>query len=308
MARYGSMVALVVRETTYGTDPVPTAATNAVLFQDVTLTPIEADQVERPIVVPHYGNDPILVTATRNRLAGAIDMAGSGTLGTPPAYAALLRACGLAETITASTRVDYDPVSINEDSATFYHFLDGTRQIGTGGRGNFQIELTARQIPRWRFDMQALYAAPTAVALPTPTLTAYQAPLVVSQVNTPTALLNGQSVRLQSFTYDHGNQIVMRDMPGSRALRIVGRQPRATMVIEAPDAVSPNFFTSIGATVAVSIIHGTVAGNIVEITMAQARILPNIGYGNDSNIATLTIELRPEPTLAGNNEINLKIR
>ncbi|MBX9702386.1 MAG: hypothetical protein K2X74_23310 [Acetobacteraceae bacterium] len=308
MARYGSMVALVIRETVYGTDPVPTAGANAILFQDVTLTPIEADQVERPMVVPHYGNDPILVTARRNRLAGAIDLAGSGALGTVPGYGPLLRACGLAETITASTRVDYDPVSINEDSCTFYHFLDGTRQIGTGGRGSFGIELAARQIPRLRFDMQALYAVPTAVALPNPTLTGFQAPLVVSQANTPTCTLNGQAVRLQSFSYDHGNQIVMRDMPNSRALRIVGRQPRATLTIEAPDAVSPDFFTPIGSLVAVSIIHGTVAGNIVEITMAQARVLPSLRYGNDGNIATLTIELRPEPTLAGNNEFNLKIR
>lgn len=309
MARYSSMVVLAKRETVYGTDSVPTNTADAMLFQDVDWTPMEAEQVERPMVLPHYGNDPVSLVATRNRLQGAVDLAGGGIpLGTAPRMSALLRACGLFEAITASTRVDYTPQTGAEDAASIYHFVDGTRQQGLGGVGDFTIELNAaggQRIPRIRFDMQALYVAPTAVALPVPTLTAWRDPLPVNQVNTPTAQLNGQNVVLRGFSYTHGNQIVMRDMPGSRRLRITGRQPRASITIEAPDGLAPNFFSSIGNQVAVSIVHGIIPGNIAQIDMAQARLL-NPRYSNEDNIVMLSFDLRPEPTLAGNDEFRLR--
>jgi hypothetical protein len=307
MARFSSMVVLAKRETTYGTDSVPTNTADAMLFQDVDWTPMEAEQVERLMVLPHYGNDPVSLVATRNRLAGGVDLAGGGTpLGTVPRYGALLRACGLTETVVATTRVDYTPQTGAEDSASLYHFVDGTRQQGLGAVGDFTLEMAARQIPRLRFDMQGLYVAPTAVALPVPTLTGFQSPLPVSQANTPTATLNGQAVVLRSFSYTHGTQVSMRDLPGSRRLRITGRQPRASITIEAPDGLTPNFFTPIGTLVAVSIVHGTVGGNIVTVDLPQARLL-NPRYSQEDNIAMLSFDLRPEPTLAGNDEFRLRL-
>lgn len=306
MARFSSMVVLARRETTYGTDSVPTNTADAMLFQDVDWTPMEAEQVERPMVLPHYGNDPVSLVATRNRLAGGVDLAGGGTpAGTVPRFGALLRACGLTETITAATRVDYTPQTGNEDSCSLYHFVDGTRQQGLGAVGDFTIEMIARQIPRMRFDLQGLYVAPTAVGLPVPTLTGFQAPLPVNQANTPTATLNGQNVVLRSFSYTHGNQIAMRDMPGSRRLRITGRQPRATITIEAPDGLAPNFFAPIGTLVPLTIVHGTTAGNIATVTLGQARLL-NPRYSNEDNVLMLSFDLRPEPTAAGNDELLLR--
>ena len=306
MARYGSMVVLAKRETTYATDAEPTNSADAMLFADVEWTPLEADQVERPRVVPYYGNAPVSLTARRNRLAGNVDLSGSGTAGTAPAYAALLRACGLAQTVTADTRVDYTPVSSAEDSASLYHFLDGTRQQGLGARGDFSIEMQGRAVPRIRFDLQGLYVAPSAVSLPVPTLTAFVEALPVSQANTPTATLGGENVVLRQFTYRHGNQIAVRDLPNSRALRITGRQPSASITIEAPNAINPNFFAMVGTLIAFQVVHGTVDGNKVQIDLAQARLL-NPRYSNEDNIAMLSFDLRPEPTLAGNDEFRLRL-
>jgi len=306
MAIFSKVVVLAKRETTYGTDATPTNVANAMLFQDVTWTPMEADQVERPMVVPYYGNDPVSLVATRNRLAGSVDLAGGGLpLATVPAFGVLLRACGLLETVTASTRVDYTPQTGSEDSASLYHFLDGTRQLGLGARGDLTVELAAKQYPKLRFDLQALYAAPTAVALPVPTLTAWKDPLPANQVNTPTCTLNGQAVVLKSASYTHGNQITMRDLPGRRALVITGRQPKASITIEAPDAVSPNFFSSLGSTVAFSCVHGTASGNIVTLDLAQARVLTP-RYSNEDGILMLSLDLRPEPSSAGNDEFRLR--
>lgn len=305
MARYSHMVVLAKRETTYATDSSPAASTDAIVMQDVDWTPMEAEQVERPMVVPYYGNRPVSLVARKGRLQGGIDLAGSGAAGTAPAFAALLRACGLAQAVTSGTRVDYTPVSGAEDAVTLYHNADGVQQIGLGARGTFTIEMQERQIPRFRFDLQAIYVAPTAVELPSPTLTAFTDPLPVSQANTPTAVLGGQNVRLRSLTYTHGNQLIERDMPNQRAIRITGRQPTASIVIEEPDALSPNFFAMVGTRQAFQVVHGTAAGNIVTIDLGQARLL-NPRRTNEDNINMLAFDLRPEPTGAGNDELRIR--
>ena len=63
-----------------------------------------------------------------------MELAGSGTAGTAPRYGALLQACGLSETIVASTSVTYAPVSSAFSSATIYFNNDGIRHILTGCR------------------------------------------------------------------------------------------------------------------------------------------------------------------------------
>ena len=305
MARYGMQVVLAKTETTYGTDAGPSTAANAMLFQDVDWNPMEAERVERPYVLPYYGNPRVALVATRNRLAGGVDLAGRGIVGSVPAYAALLRACGLVETITPGTQVDYTPVSGSEDSATLYHFLDGTRQQGLGARGDFTIELIGKRLARIRFELQALYVAPTAVALPTPTVSNFRDALVVSQANTPTATLNGQNVVLRSFNYAHGNQIAIRDLPNRKGLVIGGRTPRASVTIEAPDALSPDFFAQIGNQVAFSVTHGITAGNIVTIDLARVQPL-NPRYSNEDGVALLSLDLNPVPSSAGNDEFRLR--
>jgi hypothetical protein len=304
MARFSRMVVLAKIESTYATDSVPTNTANAMLFQEVDWTPMEAEQVERPMVVPHFGVRPVSLVAQRNRLAGAVDIAGSAAAGTAPAFGPLLRACGLSETIVASTSVTYAPVSAGEESVSLYHYAEGKQQAGLGARGTFDIDIQNNAIPRIRFDLQGLYVAPTAVALPAPTLTAWQSPLPVSQANTPTVTLGGQAVKLRGFTYTHGNQMQVRDMPNLRAIRIMGRQPSATLTIEDPDALTPNFFTMIGTTQAFSLVHGLTAGNICTVNLGQARVL-NPRYSDEENARMLTLDLRPEPTMAGNNEISI---
>ena len=306
MARYSRMVALAKIETTYGTDSVPTAAANAILFQDADLAPMEAEQPERPMVLPWLGNRPVNLVSQRTRLQGSIDLAGSGAAGTAPAYGPLLRACGLAQTITPATRVDYTPVSTGEEAVTLYVHPDGKLHAALGARGTFGLDIQGGQTPRFTFDLQGIYVAPTAVSLPAPTLSGFIDPLPVSRANTPTCTLNGQNVVLRGFTYTHGNSIQVRDLPNARAMRIANRAPSATVTIEDPDALTPNFFTALGTRVAFNLVHGTAAGNIVDVTLGQARLL-NPRYSNEDDMRMLTFDLRPEPSTSGNDEFRLRL-
>jgi hypothetical protein len=309
MAMYSRVVVLAKRETTYGTDASPTESANTQLFQDVTWTPFEADQVERPRVLPWYGNDPMALVATRARLAGAIDWAGSGTAGTAPAFACHLRACGMREVIVSSPAdAQYWPVTGGEESETLWHNLDGALHRGLGARGDFSLDIQAGQVPKLRFDLQGMYVQPTAATLPTaPAIAAFIDPLPVSQTNTPTAKLNGVNVVLRSFSYTHGNQLAVRDLPNSKSIRIIGRQPRATMTFEAPDLATTNFYAQLGNQVAAQVIHGTVAGNICEAFLGQARLM-SLREINENNIVMLQAELRPEPSSTGNDEIKMSFK
>lgn len=307
MARYDNAVVLAMLESGYGTDPIPTPSANAMLFQEVDWA-VTGEVVERPMVVPAMGNDPFSVVARGCTLSGVVDLASSGTAGTAPAWAPLIRACGMAQTITADTKVEYTPVSSAHESAAFYHFMDGTRHRGLGARGDFTVELMAKQIPKLRLSLTALYAAPTAVAVPTATLTAWKDPLPVENVVTGAVSIGGNSLPFNSFRYTHGNRLVRQEHPGRSRVLIEQRAPSMEITVEAPDALSPDLFAMIGTVQAITLQHGQTAGGIIEV-IARARILPEPRYsrGPDGQ-AYLTLQARPEPTLAGHDEFTLRVR
>ena len=306
MARMDFLAVLAKVETTYGTDSVPTGAADPMVFQDVEMTPIEGDRVERTRVSPFFGNRPAQLVARRMRLSGGVDLAGAGAAGTAPRYAPLLRACGMAQTISAGVHARYMPVSAGQESASLYYFLDGTRHRGLGARGSFDIEIAARAIPRIRFDLTAMEVPADAVALPVQTLTGWQEPIAASFAATPTATINAAAVALQSFTYRHGQAVTLNERIGRRRVEISGRQPAATALIEAPDALATNFFAlQGGAAIQCSFVHGTVAGQIVEVGL-RAQIM-DVRYVNDAGIAMLQLELLPVPN-TGDDEITLTVR
>lgn len=304
MARYDAMVLLASRETTYGTDAAPVATSNAILMREVTWTPMEADQVERPRVVTYHGNQPVSLHARRARLAGAVDIQNPVSPSLSPTYAPLLRACGLAESLVSGTSIAYSPVSLNEDAATLHHFAEGRRQIGLGGRGDFTIELQAGQVPIIRFDLQAMYAEPTAQPLPAATYAAMPDAIPLGQANTLQATIGANNLILRSLSYTHGNQLVVRDMPGSRAIRITGRQPRATITVEDPDALVPNFFTLIGGAAQNILCRWSDSVGRSSELRVRAQLL-NPRYVDESNIRMLQMDLRPVPSSAGNDECQL---
>ena len=84
-------------ESTYGTDPTPGAA-DAVLVRDLNITPAQSDVVNRDLVRPYLGASEQLLANTRVECTFSVELAGSGTAGTAPRFASVLKACGLAET------------------------------------------------------------------------------------------------------------------------------------------------------------------------------------------------------------------
>lgn len=95
-------VILAKIEGTYGVDSAPTGAANAILVRSLDVTPLDADVVSRDVVRPFLGSQGNLIAGQKVTVSMEIELAGSGTAGSAPAYGPLLRACGLAEVLTAA--------------------------------------------------------------------------------------------------------------------------------------------------------------------------------------------------------------
>ena len=304
--KFRKKIVLAKIETTYGTDAVPTGAANAILTQGLTIRPMEGDTVNRDVDRPTLGNDLAIHVGTHVVCEFNVEFAGAGAVDTAPPYGPLLRMCGLAETITATVDVQYDPVSTGEESGTIYLHFDGQLHAIVGARGTVSIALDPKGIPYYKFSFTGLWVDPASVADPVPDFTAFQTPLAVTNDNTPTFTLHGQSFNLLGLNIDQANQVVYRNVVGEESVQIVDRSPAGNVTIEAPALSTFNAFTTARANTlgALQLVHGTTAGNIVQIDAAQVQLL-NPQYGESDGIRTLQMDLAIIPSSAGDDDFKI---
>jgi hypothetical protein len=298
---------LAKTETTYGTDPTPTGSANAILVRNLEITPLQADTVTRDLIRPYLGNSDQLLAQTRVEVTFEVELAGSGTAGTAPAYGPVLKACGLSETVVATTSVTYAPVSASFSSVTIYFHNDGIRHKVTGCRGTFELNAEVGQIPVISFTMTGIYNAPTDESLPSPTYANQAAPLIFKNGNTSNFSIFSYSGCLQSLSFQMANEVVYRELVGcTKESLIVNRAPAGDVVIEAPSIATKDFFTIAtgSSTGSISFQHGGTAGNIVTFTTAQSDIA-NPSYSDQDGIQMLNLPYVAVPTSAGNDELSL---
>lgn len=290
----------------YATDAAPTGAANAILTKNLEIRPMEGDQVQRDVDRPTLGNDLAIHVGTHVVVEFDVEMAGAGAVDTAPAYGPLLRACGMAETITALTDVQYDPVSLNEESITIYTHFDGQKHALLGARGTWTIDIDPKGIPFYHFTITGLWADPASVVDPVPDFTAFQTPLAVTNDNTPTFTLFGNSFNLLGLSIDQANEVVYRNVVGEESVQIVDRAPAGSVTIEAPALATWNAFTTAraNATGVLQLVHGTTAGNIIQIDAGIVQI-KNPSYGNSDGVRTLEMDLAIIPTSAGDDEFKI---
>jgi len=296
----------VKKESTYGTDSTP-AGTDALLVRNLEITPIEAEVVSRDLIRNYLGNSPQLLANTRVSITFQVELAGSGTAGTAPRYGAILQACGLSETIVASTSVTYAPVSSAFSSATIYFNNDGIRHVLTGCRGTFTMNCEVSQIPTIDFTMVGIYNPPTDTALPTTTYSAQASPLIFKQGNTSGFQFFSYAGCLQSVSFDIANETVYRELVGcTKEVLITNRAPSGNVMVEAMALAMKDYFNvaQTETTGNLTFLHGTAAGNRVTFTAGQCDI-SNPTYGDQDGVQMLNIPYVAVPTTAGNDELSL---
>lgn len=307
-------VVLAKIESAYGTDATPVAGTDAVQVADVNATPIELEYVERTLIRPALGNFEDLPAKSRVKIDIDLEVAGFGSAGpaTPtPGYSALLRMCGLSVTVNAGVDVQYKPISSGFESGTIYFYQDGTLHKLTGCRGNLEIVMDLNQRPIYRLSITGLYSTPTDVALPTPTVTAYQRPVVVNRANSSAFSLHGFSGRLQSLSINLNNEVVHRNLVGQTTdeILITNRAPSGSVEIEAPDTIAAkDWYTAIlnVTLAALSLTHGP-ATNQVKVDAPSVQ-LTNPRFVPVDNKVHIGFELQLMPTSAGNDELTITVK
>ena len=297
---------LVKAESSYATDPTPTGSANAVLCREVSLEPIQSDEVERNLQRAYLGNYETLLANSRAVLTAEIELAGSGTAGVAnQGLSALFKSCGLSETISAGTSVTYAPISASFSSCCIYVNFDGVNHALTGVRGTFSIEASVGEIPVVTFEMTGKYNNPADVTQPTCTYQKQATPQIFKNGNTTAFQLMGYAGALENWSFEMNNEIVHRVLVGgTEEVLITDRKPSGSATIESVLLASHNYFTdATGTSTGTNTwAHGS-AGNKVTISCPQSNINAPT-YGDSDGIRTLEIPFNALPS-SGNDELSI---
>lgn len=305
------MVLLAKIETSYGTDPTLTGLANAVLAKNVTIRPMEGSDVSRDLVQPNFGNQPSIPADLHVVIEFDTELAGSGTAGTAPAWGPLMRGCGYAEVVSAGVSTVYAPVTSSIESLYMKFWMGATLHAIKGARGTAKLTADAQGIPMVRWTYTGLWVAPSEASAAVPTLTGFKKPLIVNKANTPTFTVNAVALVMRNFSLDLGNQVEPRMLVGSESVLITDHREQIDFTCEAVPVSGGGSLDVYGlansqATVAVSLVHGTAAGNIITIAAPYAEFKRPTGYQENQGIAEWPLSMLCLPN-AGNDQVSITL-
>lgn len=294
-------------ESSYGTDSVPTGGANAILATDARHTQLEGVEASRDLLLPYLGHQGVILTGLYSVLEFSVEIAGSGAAGTAPKWGPLMRACAMAEVIDPGVSVAYSPVSAGYEALSIYFNRDGIRSILLGARGNCSLELVSQAIPRFRFRFAGLLGTISDTALPATTLGGFVKPVPVNKANT-TISLHGVAPGFERLALDLGNQVEPDLLVNTESIEMVDRQVTGTAVLRRVALATKDWpaIARAHTTGALAAVHGTAAGNIVEMGAGAVQI----GRGQEGETRKIingTLPLMALPT-GGNDELTITVK
>jgi hypothetical protein len=293
-------------EGVYGTDSLPTGA-QAIQCNDLSITPLESDLSERGLLRPFLGASEKLTAAARVKIEATVELTGSGAAGTVPNVDALLRACGMAAVTTAGVSVAYNPVSGAFESATLYFNQDGLLHKCTGSRGTWSIDMKTKAIPTLKFSMTGIYSPVVDAAAPASVYSGVQTPVIVGAATTVS--LHGFAGAVESLNINLGVNVAYRELiNNSKSIAITDRASDGDITLEMPTVAAKDWFAAVMAvnTGPLSVVHGSVAGNIVQIDGPKVSVNSPSYSDSDGNVM-LKMNTLFVPNV-GNDEIKLIFR
>jgi len=268
--RKKNQLVLAKIETTYDTDSVPVVATDSILAYDIKFKE-NVEPVRRLAQVASLSRLASVSGSKFAELNFKVELKGSGTAGTAPRIGVILRSCGFGMTTVSSTSNTFLPISSGFETVTVYFFVDGRRHVMTGCRGDVKINCEAGQFASLDVTLSGRYAAPTLVALATPTLETTTPPVCKSaqfSYNSKTTLV------LKSILLEMNNVIAARpsisDANSILGFEITGRDPMVTIDPEATIETSYDFRSdALTTSRALSWVIGATAGNIFTFSIPK---------------------------------------
>jgi hypothetical protein len=303
-------VILAKIETTYNTDPVPVAATNAVLVQNLAPKMAGLRMVARPAIRVNLNDLQAVFAGQLLELSFEVEIKGSGTAGTPPEIGPLLRGCALGETIVAVTSVTYKPISTLHESLTIYWYEGGVKLHKiTGARGDYSIKIVAGGVPLIAFKFTGHYVLPTDVSIPTPV---YNSQVPRAAINSAITI-GGTTIVCRDYTINAAHTIALPPsigaVDGYSQIQITDQKFAGTLTMEAEPVsvidVDSQLANGTASTFLAGII-GTVSGNKFVISSATNGLYwmsRDFAAGNELRLRTMPFGL--QDSAAGNDAFSL---
>lgn len=293
---------MVAVEAQVGTIVVPVAA-DAIRVSDVTLTPIEGDEVEEGVMRPFFGaSESTLVTLYR-KVSFSVGFAGVGTEGDLPGWATLMRACAASVTNTPGEKTVFAPVTDDIESVTIHAVIDRQLYKMSGARGNVKAQVDAKQIPKWQFEFTgAFHPVEDMAKMPAVSYAKFCTPLGVNKLNS-TLELSGYEAAASNFSFDFGNQVVKQDLMNVDTTEITGRSSNGNITFRNTAAGTKDWIemARASAKVPLKIKHGQAATNTVAIDVPRAQ-LGKPTFSDQDGIQMIAIPFRAIPSDTGNDE------
>ncbi len=310
-------VILAKIETTSGVDAVPTGATNAIQAMDMSITPLDAKQIDTNIIYPWLGNSVSLVGSASVKCSFSVLLAGAGTAATAPAWGALMLAGGHAETtgLTTPARVEYLPATDALKTATLYWYDDGLLHKLTGCFGNVKLSAKSGEAPKLTFDFVGLDAGVLATTNATAVLTGWKVPVGVTKANVTDitlgcsyaagALTGGTVYNSTGLTLDWGNQVNFVPMLTTEQVVLSDRKVSGQISLELTSAQEATQLAAVKANTLTSLgfVLGNATGNKIMLHLPNVQ-LTNPKKEDNNGIRLIGFDLRAIP-VAGNDEVRI---
>lgn len=310
-------VILVKPETTAGVDAVPTGAANAIQAMDMTITPLDAANIDTNVMAPWFGNSVSLVGSASVKCSFSVLLAGAGLAATAPAWGALMLGCGNAETtgLLTPNRVEYLPATDSLKTVTIYWYDDGLLHKLIGCFGNVKLSAKSGEAPKLTFDFTGLDAGVSATTNATAVLTGWKVPVGITKANVTDVLLGctyatgaltgGVSYNSTGLSLDWGNAVAFAPMLTTEQVVMTDRKVSGTVSLELSAAqevtqmaaVKANTLTGLGFVI------GTASGNKIMLHLPNVQLL-SPKKEDFNGMRLIGFDLRALP-VAGNDEIRI---
>jgi hypothetical protein len=283
-------VVLAKIETAYGTDPVPTPVANAILIKDLDIKPT-GETMKREFLRSSLSQLQFVRGMKWVTVQFKTELKGTGTRGQVPSWGwegVLFRACGMSETVTASTSIVYAPVSTGFESATLYVYKDGIFHKVTGCRGTFSIDLSVGKYGEVTWDFTGIYVSPVDATPTAQTFSSVTPPTVLSAALS----IGGYSPIAERLQVSLNNQIAarksMNSATGILEQVITGREPSGSFdpeaVLEATNAFWSQWENATARALTCGPI-GSSSGNMITIEAPKIQY-QDITYADRNGVLT----------------------
>lgn len=316
MARYiRNTLVLFKVESTPGTDATPTGAADAVLVSDLSINPLDANNIDRGLVRPYFGASEQLVGVANIKCSVTVELAGSGTAGTAPQWGDLLLGCAMAEAVLASpARVEYAPVSTALKTGTLYWYDDGVLHKAFGVMGNAKLMAKVGDRPKLSFDFVGVDGGISAAST-TGTFTNWKTPPTMQKANVVDIILGGSyaagaitggtGYKSTGLELDLGNAVQFVPTLSYESVDIVDRSVTGKVQLDltAAEEVAMMAIVKANTTQSLALQIGAVAGNKVIAYAGKVQLInPTKEELNGRRLIGYQLRLVPN---AGNDELLL---